>query len=276
MVREFANEISLFCRRMTDLGFNKENYSCIIMQDVYERLDRNTALRFRSKIELIKELGQDAVEDLDSLSSFIRSEATTLELSERSSSSENYVPRKLNAVQNPPDGTPEEIKNDDPPIVKCILGCETNHRLIDCSIYMNMETDKIREFIGSVYRCYYCLGTSHIARNCLRKKENVKCKLCSENNHHWSLCMKHSGTYNNNDQSERLPLFKLNALASSFKLTTEIETAENSRGGVNIATKTISATQRCHFESGTEKLVENAKDFSPLALIEVKDRNGSW
>ena len=80
MLREFANEISLFCRRMTDLGFNKENYSCIIMQDVYERLDRNTALRFRSKIELIKELGQDVVEDLDSLSSFIRSEATTLEL----------------------------------------------------------------------------------------------------------------------------------------------------------------------------------------------------
>ena len=157
---------------------------------------------------------------------------------------ENYVPRKLNAVQNPTDDTPEEIKNDDSPTVKRILGCETNHRLIDCSIYMNMETDKRREFIRSVYRRYYCLGTSHIARNCLRKKENVKCKLCSGNNHHWSLCMKHSGTYNNNDQSKRLTLFKLNALAFSFKLTTEIETAENSRGDENIAAKTISATER--------------------------------
>ena len=53
-LREFANEISLFCRRMTDLNFSKENYTCIIMQDIYERLDRDTALRYRTKLELKK------------------------------------------------------------------------------------------------------------------------------------------------------------------------------------------------------------------------------
>jgi hypothetical protein len=44
-LRDLANEISLFCRRMIDLNFSKENYTCIVMQDVYEKLDSGTALR---------------------------------------------------------------------------------------------------------------------------------------------------------------------------------------------------------------------------------------
>ena len=88
ILRNFANEISLFCRRMSDLGIEKENYSCIILQDVFQRLDTDTSLRYRSKIELKRELllessgSTSTVEaDLDSLCKFIRSEATTLELS---------------------------------------------------------------------------------------------------------------------------------------------------------------------------------------------------
>ena len=79
MLRYFANEISLFCRRME--GLHKENYSCIIMQDTYKRLDKNTALRYSSRIELKRELGNDAEEDLKTLSNYLPSEATTLELS---------------------------------------------------------------------------------------------------------------------------------------------------------------------------------------------------
>ena len=81
ILREFADEISLFCRRMADLGLASDNYSCIIMQDVYEHLEQDTALRYRSRIQLKRELGILVTEDLDSLAGFIRSEATTLELS---------------------------------------------------------------------------------------------------------------------------------------------------------------------------------------------------
>ena len=124
VLREFANEISLFCRRMSDLGFHKDNYSCIIMQDVYERLDRNTALRFRNNIRLKNEIGVTAVEDLESLSSFIRSEATTLELSEGSTLKEYHNPqKKIFAAQTDLDVTPEKSKND-PSEVRCSLGCE--------------------------------------------------------------------------------------------------------------------------------------------------------
>ena len=66
---------------MSDLGLTKDNYSCIIMQDVYERLDEDIVRRYRSKIELRKELGQSSEEDLHDLCNFLRAEATTLELS---------------------------------------------------------------------------------------------------------------------------------------------------------------------------------------------------
>ena len=66
MLRDFANQISLLCRRMEGLGLHKENYSCMIMQDAYKRLDKNTALRDCSRIELKRALGNDPEEDLES------------------------------------------------------------------------------------------------------------------------------------------------------------------------------------------------------------------
>ena len=50
------------------------------MQDVYERLDHNTLLCYRSQISLQRELGQLLEED-QSLYKFLLSEATSLELS---------------------------------------------------------------------------------------------------------------------------------------------------------------------------------------------------
>ena len=55
ILKKFANEISLLCRRMADVGLASDNYSCIIMQDVYECSDQDTALRYRSRIELNRE-----------------------------------------------------------------------------------------------------------------------------------------------------------------------------------------------------------------------------
>ena len=184
MLREFANAISLFCRRMTDLGFGTENYSCIIMQDIYERLDRNTTLRYRSRIELKRELGKDAVEDLESLSNFIRSEATTLEMSEGTCQEQKETPKRSSDVDSLLDGMKlnavdkihEENRKEEsiPGVTKCVLGCAVNHRLIDCTIYTNLTSDQRREFIRTSYRCYICLGTGHSSRGCTKTTGSVK------------------------------------------------------------------------------------------------------
>ena len=164
ILREFANEISLFCRRMSDLELNKDNYSCIIMQDVYERLDLDTTLRYRSRIELKKELGQDVEEDLESLCSFLRSEATTLELSvgDRIASgfSKSTLPTRFHMVNDSIDVKPDtEILANSK--FKCFFGCNEMHRLIDCTVYIGLSPEKKREFIKNSSRCYVCLGAYH-------------------------------------------------------------------------------------------------------------------
>ena len=145
MLRDFANEISIFCRRMADIGFTRESYSCIIMQDVYERMDVDTTLRYRSKIELKRELGGDEVdvcEDLGSLSDFLRSEATTLELTVGSielQCTKSYLAKKFNALQNSANYTSNgrDVNNEEK--YKCILmGCTNLHKLIDCEKYLIM------------------------------------------------------------------------------------------------------------------------------------------
>ena len=55
---------------------------------------------------------------------------------------------------------------------KCELGCEREHRLIDCTIYVNMSLEQKRRFIGTTLRCFICLGKNHAARNWPKRKDN--------------------------------------------------------------------------------------------------------
>ena len=207
IMRDFVNEVSLFCRRMTDLGLTKDNYSCIVMQDVYERLDEDTVRRYRSKIELKRELGQTVDEDLLSLCDFIRSEATTLEVS---SGLSNQLTKKvyqidrrddLPADEKPRNSKPEDTKPNDSKDrkQKCAVGCDTDHRLIDCDKYMKeYNIDQKMVFLKGTSRCFVCLGRNHQARTCPRKDGQL-CKQCNEYYHHWTLCKK---TYELNPETE--------------------------------------------------------------------------
>ena len=181
MLRDFANEISLFSRRMTDLNYNESNYMCMIMQDIYERLNHDIALRYRNKLSLQKDIGQNVEEGIDSLCRFLRAEATTLELTSSSTPNLSSV-KTINAVH-------DEISVGEKLKFSCLFGCKEAHRLIDCQKYMAMTPEKRRNFIKDSFRCYICLGSSHRARNCLKKREN-KCNNCSEGIHHWSTCLK--------------------------------------------------------------------------------------
>ena len=274
MLRDFANEISLFCRRMSDLGFRKENYSCIVFQDVYERLGHDITMRYRSKIELQREImsvvqtreleilqddprlqiTSELYEDLDNICKFIRSEATTLELTTTTLQYEkSNFPKKLNIVQKMND--PKDHSQNDASVqdrFKCILGCENPHRLIDCSIYMNWDIERRRYFIKNSLRCYVCLVTSHTARNCSKKSNGSKCKLCSENNHHWALCNNStSQNANNNDLNHKSTPFQPGA------------GKENSHGDVNRKSSGNLNNMALIYPNNDQV---KPKDFSPMLL----------
>ena len=159
MLRDFTNEISLFCRRMTDLEFREENYSCIVMQDIYERLNLETTRRYRGKIALQRELGHDVEENLESLCVFLRSEATTLELSTGDHASSSRWPLKKFNTLNIDDENADRASAEK---TMCPLGCNQVHRLIDCDAYMKMTPEDRNEFLRSVSRCFCCLSENHM------------------------------------------------------------------------------------------------------------------
>jgi hypothetical protein len=76
-MRQLANAISLFVRRMDDLGLKQDAMSTICFEHAYNRLDQETALRYATYCQLGK--SQGVVESMESLTDFLRSEATTLD-----------------------------------------------------------------------------------------------------------------------------------------------------------------------------------------------------
>ena len=142
MLRDFATKISLFCRTIADIGFTKGSYLCIIMQDVYERMDVDTTLRYRGKIELKRELGSvdfGVSEDLDSLSDFFTFGSNNLETNSRVyielQYTKSYLPKKFNALQNSANYTSNGNNGKDEEKYKCTLGCTNLHKLIECEKY---------------------------------------------------------------------------------------------------------------------------------------------
>ena len=152
---------------MTDLGYSKENYTCIIIQDVFDRLDCGTALRYRNKIDIQRSLGSSVEEDLDSICLFLRSEATTLEMTIGVSTI------SVNSIDNLDTGVVET----------CDIGCDSNHPILDCNAYIEMDPLRRRSIIKSSQRCFLCLEKGHKKDTC-----TIPSSCSCDDKHHISLC----------------------------------------------------------------------------------------
>ena len=244
-LRDFANEISMFCRRMSDLGLTEENYNCIAMQDIYDRLDPTTTLNYLSRNELKRELGQPANEDIKSLCSFIRSEATTLELAGSTKSA-----KKVNFLHNTDLDDKQKVGK-----AKCQLGCPIKHRFIECEQYMEKTTEQHIKVLRVMSRCFICLGVGHVADTCTRKNDNNwLCRLCSQQNHHWTVCSTKPSESN------------LNVNATLF------EQKNNSCTNIEPSIACECDTQTAVNSMNHKK----AKDYSPVVLVEVLTSPGVW
>ena len=308
VLRNFANEVSLFCRRMSDIGIEKENYSCIVLQDIFERLDPETSLRYRSKIELKRELlsessPESTIEaDLDSLCKFLRSEATTLELSGKHFQQPDPL-KSVNVVQKTTTSKTEQQQQRGTPQTMshlCVLGCNVSHRLIDCPTYMNFPTLQRKEFIKTSSRCFVCLAAQHVSRNCMRRK-SVKCRSCSEDSHHWTLCDKPdnntSNIASNNIDSNNIP--SNNTINPSYPppLSSQLQHAPyvvppspvqappfvpatrfvppiymNSHAPNQV----VNSGPQMAFQQTIESESGEVESFSPMVVAEVEDGFGQW
>ena len=112
-----------------------------------------------------RELGQNVEEDLHSICDFIRAEATTLELS---SGLSHLSSKKIYHLNKEDSGGQDKLGDQKTDNLKdktpdCVLGCGTDHRLIDCHKYMNeLSIDEKQQFLKDQSRCFACLAiTKH-------------------------------------------------------------------------------------------------------------------
>ena len=204
-------------------------------------------MNYRRKNDLKRELGQAVSEDIKSLCSFIRSEATTLELAagtDKSTKKVNYM-RTTNDDHKTPDNDTNKNENEK---TKCHLGCDTKHRLVDCEEYMKKNVDDRVEVLRSLGRCFTCLGVGHASHNCCKKDDNNwKCRVCSKTNHHWTVC---SST-------------KINAAANDF--CTVVDPSSNDLESI-----------ACECQSVNTIRHKKDKDYPPVVIAEVEMTDGTW
>ena len=291
-LRNFANEISLFCRRMEDIGLTKDNYSCIVLQDVYERLDFDTSSRYRSKMELRQEILAAAHSstalsdfecDLDSLCKFIRSEATTLELSKGSTQPEK--PNSSNVIPPKPPPLPAKTLYA-VQVNRCVLGCPDSHRLIDCSIYMGYPITERIDFVKNSKRCYVCLVTYHTSLNCPKKKSGNKCRFCSDVLHHWTLCQQPQPPLPQNSKpSLKQQLQQLQPHLQQLQQPSNIlhpHSSGSSSGFQATATPFVPDTskpqgpQLSFHQTVDQSPNSRTSIFAPLVIAEVRTGEGLW
>jgi hypothetical protein len=123
---------------------------------------------------------------------------------------------------------------------RCLF-CDNSHRIEDCREYMKIKTEDRREFVKEAKLCFICLGKFHFARNCSSKRE---CSACKGKYHHSSLCLVVPDK------------ITLNPLSPTFNAP------ENNSATLN--------------QLRIDKDIGKSKDYAPLLLVEVKNRDGNW
>ena len=179
-MRQLANAISLFIRRMEDLDLRQDAMSIICFEEVCSQLDQETA--YATYCELGK--SQGIVESMESLADFLQSEAITLD---RLGLSIQPPRANLNVLKQESKEGKVIGQQSETHYSTCILGCKLPHRFVGCSIYMQKSVQDRRQLINDNQWCYICLGM-HMARNCNRKNEDGKCCQCEGQQHHRTLC----------------------------------------------------------------------------------------
>ena len=69
-----------------------------------------------------------------------------------------------------------ETKEHQKPPIKCPL-CSRNHELDNCKTFLEKSISDRKEYVRRQSLCFGCLKSSHIAKNCRRKK---RCKICEK------------------------------------------------------------------------------------------------
>ena len=169
-LRTILDKINIHVRGLESLGMPQESYGSLLIPIIMQRMPGEITVQVARKVT-------EDIWPIKEILDIIRREIEARELSESVS-----VSRKT--VQQPPKvsfGTTKSFVSKGNTKETCYL-CSKGHLTIECTEVT--DVNKRTEILKKAKRCFKCLKTGHLAKECERK-----CKKCG-GGHHQIICFK--------------------------------------------------------------------------------------
>ena len=179
-LRQIYDKINIQIRGLEALDVMADKYGSFLIPVIMQRMPSEIAIEIARKTK--KE-----VWSIKEILEIIKAEVEAREIGEnanKKSVAPNVSPKKPYTPPKTAANFHLKIENTK---LTCVF-CGKNHFSSECRTVVDVE--KRKEILRKNGRCYRCIGTGHMARNCEQKK---KCRNCS-GNHHQAICNRREAT----------------------------------------------------------------------------------
>ena len=253
-LRELYDNVNVHIRGLEALGISSDKYGCLLIPVILKSMPE--------EINLI--VARNTSQDVWNIKETMEIIRTEIEARERSHGISSFEPVKTggshkftNPKTSQPGGTTRSFvsKGARPNKISCYF-CTNEHYSNECTVVKDVE--KRKSILREAKRCFNCLRTGHIVKDCLSKS---RCKKCHQK-HNTAICNQKnepSSSENKPTSSERT----LTTATSKEKVQVLLQTARASvfgrdrekRVGVNVL-----------FDGGSQKSYVTEKLKNKLAL----------
>ena len=172
-LRTIYDRINVHVRSLEALGITSEHYGSLLIPIIMSRIPAEISL------QIARQVSKD-VWSIREVMEVIKQEVDAREMSENINVKDQRTP-PVQKTRPPFQGTASSfhVKGQNP--IQCVF-CEGKHYTAECTIVTDLKVRKERLYKSG--RCFICLSTRHLARNCDRKRS---CRNCG-GSHHQSIC----------------------------------------------------------------------------------------
>ena len=181
-LRSIYDQINIQVRGLEALGINHEKYGCLLVPIVMAILPNQISL------QIARNTTTD-VWTLDGLMNIFKREVEARELNAQVSVSDKEKTKTSYQSTKRIVGTSSTLhsKDEGPSRLPTCAFCDKRHYSAECRNVPNIN-DR-REKLQKTGRCFVCLNTGHMAKDC---SGNRKCRNCKRRHHH-SICQGENG-----------------------------------------------------------------------------------
>ena len=262
-IRQLYDEMEIHIRSLQSLGVSSESYGTLLVPVILNKIPEELRLLISRKFDKdkweVSEILMAFKEELEARERCVLMKASSSSSPQRNGMQSRgkapFTASALNAGKN----------NSTSP--SCTF-CSQHHASSKCSIVTNVAAR--RAILRKKGKCFLCLTSGHLARNC---SSHLKCFKCG-NHHHTALCEKDSHRFESGaQQSQRVSQFPprsgggTSTMCVNSNTSVLLETARAAVGSPNDPPRKVNA--RIIFDSCSQRTYVSHRLQDTLKLPQV-------